>query len=869
MRDENVVEPITEFRPIPFYFINTMEPEALTKVSIFEAMKQLKQNGFGGCIVFNKPPDGFSQEEYLSEKWFDVIGFFAEAGKQLELEIWINDGFNFPPGDAGGRIQKINPDLKQRVFVKQSSGAIAIEEVDWGFPAFEEPESSRLFIELGYEQYKKYLGQYFNNGITGFFSDADCRRFGPVGGPGFDKRMYFPATKNFMQLFLADYHYDLTPFLEGILDEKSNRASDDYWMLCEKLYAKWFKNNFDWCRKHDLKYSFHTSDSGPFSRKECKRSSIFTEGRYFELAKNCDYPGTDHELLALNGGIHLAGRYFIPEISWAGSDKSVRNPDFFNTYGDVRAKYTASAAWANKQKRALCEAFAATNWGCRHYDLRLISTWQIMQGINFFVPHAVHHRLHGETKDFAPPDFSGYGSLATGLREFNDWLSEMCMIASQGELVAPVAVLDPSRAIWSGMTEGKTFFDVCNHLNHSPFGYIIVDEITLLANLQSFKVLVLPDIAIDKAVATEFTAAGGNIINAYEIQNLPKLLDAAIAFEGNAQLQYMHRKLESGEEVCLVANVDNSYEAKGKLRFLNQETEIELQPGEIKVIGSNATVPSRNTSDITMVLPKSFHVEWEKMNMLPLTRWLQENGEVCHFSQRADTMFFEWENVNSIKTLELLLPVDILGAGVEFDINGENLNHGSDILLFADKYLKFKLNSARGIGIHRLKITGTMENPLPKISNMYLSGDFSVRIKTFDDFNRFYREYYSMRMFLPEQAEILLGSRDEILEIGSWAEQGYPFYSGSVKYSCEVSITGQIENAVLVLPKIESVCSVKLNGKELGRAIWPPYEFKLPTLTNKCRLEVTVWNTLANLLEEYRAQSGIIERPFIKGNKSK
>ncbi|MCX6986111.1 MAG: hypothetical protein NT118_15375, partial [Lentisphaerae bacterium] len=74
--------------------------------------------------------------------------------------------------------------------------------------------------------------------------------------------------------------------------------------------------------------------------------------------------------------------------------------------------------------------------------------------------------------------------------------------------------------------------------------------------------------------ATEFTAAGGQIINAYEIQKLPKLLDAAIAFEGNARLQYMHRKLESGEEVCLVANVDNSYEAKGKLRFLNRETEI-------------------------------------------------------------------------------------------------------------------------------------------------------------------------------------------------------------------------------------------------------------------------------------------------------
>lgn len=869
MRYENVVEPISEFRPIPFYFINTVEPEALTQSSIFESMKQLKQNGFGGCIVFNKPPDGFSQEEYLSEKWFEIIGFFAEAGKQLGLEIWINDGFDFPPGDAGGRIQKINPNLKQRAFVKQSSGEVAIEEVGWGFPAFEEPESSQLFIKLGYEQYKKYLGDYFNNGITGFFSDADCRRFGPVGGKDFDKRMYFPAAINFMHLFWAEYNYDLTPYLEDILDEKVNRAANDYWMLCEKLYVKWFKNNFDWCRQHDLKYSFHTSDTGPFSRKECKRSSIFTEGRYFELAKNCDYPGTDHELLALNGGTHFVGKYFIPETSWASSDESVRNHDFFNTYGDVRAKYAASAAWANKQKRALCEAFAATNWGCRYYDLRLISTWQIMQGINFFVPHAVHHRLHGETKYFAPPDFSGYSSLASGLRIFNDWLSEMCLIASQGELVAPVAVLDPSKAMWSGMAEGKTFFDVCNYLNHSPFGYIIVDEKTLLANLQSFKVLVLPDIAIDKNIAIEFTVAGGHIINANEIQKLSQMLDAVITFEGNAQLQYMHRKLESGEEICLVANVENSHKAIGTLNFLDQETEIELQPGEIKVVRNNVKVPAQCTSDIKMLLPEVFHVEWEKMNMLPLTRWQQENGEVCHFSQSADTIIFEWENINNIKALELLLPAELWNDKTIFNIDGERLKYGAETLLFADKYLKFELNSARNIGTHYLKITGMRKKLLSRINNMYLAGDFSVNIKTRDDFNCFYQEYYNMKMFLPKQAEIRLGNRNDILEIGSWAEQGYPFYSGSVKYSCEFSIIEKIENAVLVLPQVESVCSVKLNGKELAMAIWPPYEFKLPALISKCQLEVTVWNTMANLLEEYRAQSGIIERPFIKGNKSK
>ena len=854
-----------------------MEPGALTDSVIFTAMKQLKQNGFGGCIVFNKPPDGFSQEEYLSEKWFETIGFFAEAGKQLDLKIWINDGFNFPPGDAGGRVKKINPDLTQRAFVKNSSGKVLIEEVAWGFPAFEEAESSKLFIELVYEQYEKYLGHYFNNGIVGFFSDADNRRFGPIAGAGFDKKMYFPASKNFLQLFFDEYNYDLMPYIGDVIDGKFNRASEDYWRLCETLYVQWFKNNFEWCQKHDLKYSFHTSDTGPFSRKECKRSSIFIEGRYFELAKNCDYPGTDHELFALNGGTHFAGKYFIPEVTWAGSDASVKNNDFFNTYADVRAKYASSAAWANKQKYVLCEAFAATNWGCRHHDLRMISSWQIMQGINFFVPHAVHHCLQGETKYFAPPDFSEYGSLASGLREFNDWIAEMSMIASQGELVAPVAVLDPSKKMWSEALDSKIIFNVCDYLNHSPFGYIIVDEKTLLDNFEKFKVLILPNIPLDEDIAKKITSAGGHILNSDEIQKLTEIIDPAIIFEGNGQLQYMHRKLESGEEICLVANIENSCKITGQLHFLNQETDIELYPGEIKVISNNEKIIVPNCTDMIMKLPEDFYVEWENMNILPLTCWKKGNGEVCHFSQSNDTIIFEWENKNSIDNLELLLPLEMWNDQTIFYVDDKKLEDGVETLLFADKYLKFELNLVNNIGQHHLKITG-VKKTLPSHSiigvdipgnTMYFRGDFSLEIQTFGDFNCLYREYYNMKMFLPQSTKICLYKRNNILKAGSWAEQGYPFYSSSVKYICEFSITEQIKNAVLVLPQVESVCSVKLNGEELGKAIWAPYEFKLSTLSDECRLEITVWNTMANLLEEYKAKSGIIERPFIKWNKNK
>ena len=45
-------------------------------------MKRLKDAGYGGCIFFNKPPTGFSREEYLSDYWFEVTeNFIIAAGE--------------------------------------------------------------------------------------------------------------------------------------------------------------------------------------------------------------------------------------------------------------------------------------------------------------------------------------------------------------------------------------------------------------------------------------------------------------------------------------------------------------------------------------------------------------------------------------------------------------------------------------------------------------------------------------------------------------------------------------------------------------------------------------------------------------------
>lgn len=91
------------YRPKPFYFIDTTDPAELTREVCRHAMLKLRDAGFGGCVLFNKPPLGFDQKSYLSDFWFDTLENFILAGRELGLEMWINDGFDYPPGAAAAR----------------------------------------------------------------------------------------------------------------------------------------------------------------------------------------------------------------------------------------------------------------------------------------------------------------------------------------------------------------------------------------------------------------------------------------------------------------------------------------------------------------------------------------------------------------------------------------------------------------------------------------------------------------------------------------------------------------------------------------------------------------------------------------------
>lgn len=794
------------FRPIPFFFLNTDDPEDLSLSAARGLLRRMKDSGYGGALLFNKPPTGFDQEKYLTDAWYDALENFCIAARENDLKIWINDGWNYPPGEAGGRIMAEDPALIQYRLQKMEDGSIKPVEVSWGFPAFEEPRSVELFHKFVYEGLSSRLGQYFSDPLVGIFSDADNRRINADVLEKLPSKIYFPWTVNLPDKFYAKYQYELLPHLNEIYELEDTQASADYWSLVSDLYHSWFAANHKWCHSHGLLYSFHTSDSGPMSSLMCRRTSVFSEGQTLKLARNCDYPGTDHELFALDGGTHFDSRIFVPEVTRGGTLERWKHPSFEKTMYDVRAKITSSAAYLHGKERALCEAFAATNYEASPEKLRRIACWQIMQGINFFVPHAVHVKFFGPTKFFAPPEFlRGYPEKA--LREFNDFIAEYSMIAARGQYRPQLALLDPTPQMWRKNDCGK-FFEIFDKLNHLAIDYVITDQ----------------------EHAKEFDL----VIDPFAEEPLKDLPRPYAKFSGG-ELSYYRRFLPDGTSFFLAANMWSDKTLSGQLVTDEKTIDLELAPGEIAVIGGpweEYRTPAAISSFLD--LPENWSVQWDAPQRMGFIR------------------SFEWENTDKITGLTLLVP----GKG-KAKLNGVLLENGKKDFVFDDVYTSYPLPD--NPGRYYVEVTDEISFETP----VYLSGDYEVQYGSKGDFHEQIYLFYNLKVFAPEKETIRLSARKSFLRTGSWTEQGHGFYSGKVTYAGELVTASAMD--LLELAFEGSLCEVTIDGKYQGAKALSPYIFPLQKFAaGRHTIKITITNTLGNQLEQFRVPSGLIHGKLLK-----
>lgn len=872
--------PLTEkqifpFKPKPFFFITTSNPEELTVEEFTKTLTHLKETGFGGIVLFNKPIEGFNAEKYLSDAWFSMIENVAIACKNLGLDMWINDGFDYPPGDVAGKVYKIAPELKQKR-IKLVDGNPTVEEVPWGFPAFEEKRSGELFRELVYEQYKKHVGKYFNDPITTFFSDTDNRRVQPSAmfNENSPMRDYFPWSTDFESSFKDAYGYDIMPYIKDVLQRKDIPQAADYWEHAGRLFQRWFKGNHEWMKENNLKYTGHSSDSSPYLQTHACRSSAFTEGRFSDIQSCWDYPGTDQELYAIDGGKHMVKEnYYEPSVSWGDIMRVPKMTKFCDVSEDMRAKQAGATAFMYDKEGVMCEMNAASNFGVEPSVLKHIAAFQIMQGVTQVVMSEYQHRYLDQIKYFAPPDYSKWSMLQYSMDVVNKEIAELTYMMQNGKSVFPVVMIDPTEYVWRNNFDHVPYLDTFAKLNRLPYGFTICDADKIINNDYGFKVAVVSGITLPEDIKTAVENKGIVVITDKELDRLSTLIDCPVSYQGQGTPHFV-RKVLDGEEFTFIANIESTEPIKGKIYAYGREKDIILYPGDVRYISKTYDdIPELERSGKPVyTLDKTVPVEFDRPNIMQL-EYFKADGQTVTKTCENDLIEFSFESKHELDNLKLYVPYvrktngyTILNENKIHIIDGhknavDKLEMNGQVLVsydgkvFDEEYLVYDLPKT-AIGKNTIKIYKNA--PFDDFARILLEGEFDAYINTDGKFYKDAHYTYNMRMFIPENATTSLTKRSKALDTDkSVALQGQPFYSGAItyKFSAIVEKDGEYR---LKFPSVRDAGYLYIDGQFNQKIVKPPYTYQFNLTAGKHDFSFKVYNSMANAMETYLEDGGIL-----------
>ncbi len=276
-----------------------------TDKDIFNYLNDLKQNGIDEVMIY---PRSGCLIEYLSEEWFSAIGDFIKSAEALNMSIWLYDDFNWPSGDACGKVTKnecfrlksikIEGDDIGKISCKSNHNSDIFGEKF--FPDLMNPKAVDYFISLTHEEYYKRFGNYFGTIIKGIFTDEPSIGYCSQNG-------YLPYYDGMENDYKVSYDKD---FSHDLLSH-----SEDFCESAMKLASARFKEAYidklsSWCKSHGILMTGHLMcDNEPFY--SVRYNGDFLKNLSAFLLPGIDEIATcfeDRSLMALLGGIEYAGK---------------------------------------------------------------------------------------------------------------------------------------------------------------------------------------------------------------------------------------------------------------------------------------------------------------------------------------------------------------------------------------------------------------------------------------------------------------------------------------------------------------------------------------------------------------------------------
>lgn len=530
-----------KYRPIPFWSWN----EKLSTDETLFQIEEMEKQGIGGFFMHAR---GGLQTEYMGDEWFENVRACIEKCKGNGMKPWVYDENGWPSGFGSGKVNGKGVEYQQKYlrFEKgEKTTDTTIANID-GYHFYYEVNPFYIdaldakvvkeFIKVSYQPYyDKFKGE-----IDGFFTDEPQM-----------SRVGFPWSLVLPNEYKAEYGEDLLEKLPQLFfavgDYKKTRMK--FWRLVTMLFSKNFvKQIYDWCNEHGFKFTGH------FLCEE----TLFSQ-------------------LTPNGACMPHYEYMtIPGMDWLGR----HNTDTLTPY------QVGSVARQLGKKQVLSETFALCGHNVGHDELKWIYEHQMVRGANLLCQHLQGYSNRGLRKRDYPPAMYIQQPWWNDSKMFNDAMSRIGMLLSEGDDGVDVLVIHPQTTAWT-MYDGsiiydewnipwgtdimklhKDFMDILLELEKKHINFHLGDEIIMerhakvegdmiVIGNKKYSKIILPRHEIlfenTERLLKEFRANGGIVTEPDELQE-NKIIDIP-------EITYCERHCKNYDMYYFVNSTENTYDA--------------------------------------------------------------------------------------------------------------------------------------------------------------------------------------------------------------------------------------------------------------------------------------------------------------------
>ncbi|MCQ2396752.1 MAG: hypothetical protein MJ106_03525, partial [Lentisphaeria bacterium] len=491
-------KPQNQNRPVPFWSWN----DKLSAEECCHQIELMHEQGIGGFFMHAR---GGLHTDYLSDEWFKVTQACVDKAKSLGMNAWAYDENGWPSGFGGGLVNEKGLFYQQKYLrckfaydytrIPTFKNIICIYSEDGKkiYPMDEPlPKRTRLlvcyydvnpyyvdtldgrviaeFLSSTHEKYNASLNAEQHKAMRGFFTDEP-----QISRDGFPWSLSLPDE---YELRFGEALLPILPQLFFTWGCDYRRTRYRFWRLITELFSENFmKQIHDWCDAHSWELTGHLVCEESFSGQIPSNGACMPHYEYFHI------PGMD-----------ILGR----NLSWI----------------TLPLQLFSTAAQTGK-KQILSETFALCGWAVSFADLQWLVQWQFVHGVNLICQHLEGYSLRGIRKRDYPASLFRHQPWWKYYRPFNDYLSRMGTLLSEGEVNYKVLVIHSvssghmcydtatDGAITPYQMEFKGFSDFleAHQINHHYGDEILmerhgkVEEGLLKIGEQSYSLVLLPKMA--------------------------------------------------------------------------------------------------------------------------------------------------------------------------------------------------------------------------------------------------------------------------------------------------------------------------------------------------------------------------------------